>query len=248
MFTEAQRDQVRSRLLELARRQEFVTAAAITGSVAVGASDRWSDIDLVFAVGDIATGLPTWTSVIDSEFDVLHYWDLPAGPSIYRVFLLANGLEVDIGFAPTEEFRPMGPQWRLVCGEAREQPPDPDATRRRDDLIGLGHHLLHARICIERGRPWQAEWLISGLRHHVLALGCVRLGHLEHYGKGTDRLPPALLASLEPTLLRSVTEPELRRALAAAALALLTELDYADPELSATLRPVLTEFAGLDAR
>jgi hypothetical protein len=54
----------------------------------------------------------------------------------------------------------------------------PGASSRENELLGLAwDHVLHARICIERGKPWQAEWLIAGVREYVLGLACLRLGH-----------------------------------------------------------------------
>ena len=144
------------------------------------------------------------------EFGALHHWDLPFGSTTYRVFLLSGGL-VDLAFTPAAELGPRGPAWRTVFGATVR--PVPSAPPRRDDLVGLGwHHVLHARTCIERGKPWQAEHWISALRDQVLALACLRLGH-PGYAKGADLLPPELRASLVPALVRSLEEAELRRAL-----------------------------------
>jgi predicted nucleotidyltransferase len=55
VFTEEQRERVRQRLLELAEADPDVTGAAIVGSYAAGENDRWSDIDLTFAVTDVGS-------------------------------------------------------------------------------------------------------------------------------------------------------------------------------------------------
>jgi hypothetical protein len=235
----AERDRVRTRLLELASADEGVTAAANTGSYVSGDGDKWSDIDLAFAIrGELSPALDRWTELLYQSFAAIHHWDLPFGSTIYRVFLLPSCLEVDIAFTPEEEFGARGPNWRTVFGETVELAPG--APPARDDLVGLGwHHVLHARACIERGKPWQAEWLIGGIREHVLALACLRLGHTTRYAKGADLLPSELTAPLEVTLVRSLDEDELRRALAAAAVALASELERTDPALAARLQPTL---------
>jgi len=96
-------------------------------------------------------------------------------------------------------------------------------------------------MCIERGKPWQAEWLISGARDHVLALGCLRLGLPTRYAKGADELPHELTAPLEPALVRSLDDDELRRALRASADAYVAELERTDAELAVQLRPMLEQ-------
>ena len=50
---------------------------------------------------------------------------------------------------------------------------------------------------------------------------------------------------LEPALVRSLDEPELRRALAAAAAALTSEIERSDPQLATRLRPVLSPLTWL---
>lgn len=89
--------------------------------------------------------------------------------------------------------------------------------------------------------------LISALRDHVISLASVRLGHPAYYSKGAHLLPDDLAAALETTLVRSLDEPELRRALAAAINVATDELAISDPELATTLRPMLAELSALDA-
>lgn len=241
VFTIEERDRVRQRLLDRAEADALVVAAAITGSYAAGGGDQWSDIDLAFAVrGELTAAMQAWTDVLYREFGALHHWDLPSGSSVYRVFLLPGWLEVDIAFTPAAEFGPRGPNWRTVFGTTVEV--GLDAAPRPDNVAGLvWHHLLHARVCIERGKQWQAEYWISAVRDHVLTLACLRLGHPASYAKGADLLPPQLTAPLQATLVRSLEETELRRALTAAAAALAVELDRTDPALAGRLRPMLTE-------
>ncbi len=243
MFTVEVRDRVRERLLALAESDPDIVGAAMTGSYVVDGGDEWSDIDLAFAVrGDLPTALERWAELLYRDFGALHHWDLL---SVYRVFLLPDWLEVDIAFTPAAGFGPRGPNWRTVFGETVEVAPN--APVPQDDLVGLAwHHVLHARMCIERRKPWQAEWLISGIREHVLALACLRLDHPTRFAKGADLLPPELTAPLEPTLVRSVGEAELHRALAAAADALAAELERTDPKLASRLRPMLLEVARPD--
>jgi hypothetical protein len=243
VFSVEERDRVRRRLLELAETDAYVVAAAITGSSAADAADEWSDVDLAFGVrGELAPALEHWTDLLYGDFGALHHWDLPFASSIYRVFLLPGCLEVDLAFTPAEDFGPRGPHWRTVFGETVEgaavAPPS------RDDLVGLAwHHVLHARMCIERGKPWQAEYWISGVRDQVLALACQRLGHTTAFAKGADRLPRELTAPLAAALVRSLDQGELWRALAAAAAALAAELERTEPALAARLQPALAEMS-----
>lgn len=244
MFTAERRDHVRDRVVELARTDSRVTAGALTGSTAVGAEDDWSDIDVAFGITDGVTPdavLRDWTEILYREFSILDHFDLRSGSSVYRVFLLPDGLEVDVGVTPGHEFGARGPRFRALFGATHqvEATPQPVAGY----LIGLGwHHVLHARSCIERGKPWQAEYWISGIRDHALALACLRLGEAAVYGRGADRLPAAVTGPLADALVRSLDEPELRRVLAVATACLIGEIEAWDRSLCTRLAPLLQAF------
>ncbi len=246
MFTAEERDRVRQFVLEMARADERVTAGALIGSTAFGGGDQWSDIDITFGIVDgvaHAQVLAEWTQILEREWQILDHFDLFAGSSIYRVFLLPNGLEIDLSVTPATDFGARGPNFHLLFGQARQLAvtSQPEAAH----LMGLcWHHVLHARSCIERHRLWQAEYWIGEVRNYVLALACLRLGESAVHGRGSDRLPAAVTDPLRETLVCSLDEPELRRALAAATRCLIIELEAGNPALCARLRPLLEE-AGL---
>lgn len=244
MFTAKQRDYVRNYILEMAQTDSRVTGGALIGSLAAGTGDNWSDIDITFGIAAgnaIETVLDGWTQVLGRDFGVLSHFDLRSGSSIYRVLLLPDGLEIDLSVTPEAEFGARGPNFQRLFGSARQQEhaPQPGAS----SLIGMSwHHVLHARASIERHKPWRAEYWISSMRNHILALGCLRKGENAFHGRGIDLLPAAISDPLVDTLVRSLDEAELRRALAAATRCLIAELEEWDPALCARLKPLLQEF------
>ena len=64
MFTAEQRSRIRDDLVELARADPDVVAAAIVGSAARNQEDQWSDIDLALRLAEEAdepTVVERWT-------------------------------------------------------------------------------------------------------------------------------------------------------------------------------------------
>ncbi len=160
--------------------------------------------------------------------------DVVVGASVYRAFLLANTLQVDLAFSPAEEFGARAPTFRLLFGTSVDVPhlPPPAAAQ----LIGVAWlHALHARSCIERGKPWQAEYMISGVRDHALALACLRHKLPAVQGRGMDRLPPEVRINFEGAFVRNLEPNELRRAFTAAIAGLLSEIRNADQDLATLL-------------
>lgn len=242
MFSIERRQQVSDRLLQRARADERVIGAARTGSAARGVQDRWSDIDLFFGVTENALGevLADWSSWVYSDLRAVHHFDLRAGSATYRAFLLADGLEIDLGFAPAGDFGPVGDgALDVVFGDPVERK---DSQPDADHVIGLcWHHAAHARAAIARHQPWHAEYWISALRDHTISLACLRHGLSSHYAKEAGELPTAELDALADAVVARLDEEELIRALAAAVAAFLAELKHTDPAAAGRLQPVLRQ-------
>ncbi|GAA1607768.1 MULTISPECIES: nucleotidyltransferase domain-containing protein [Kribbella] len=234
-FTPADRSALRDTLIAASRADTRITGAALTGSAAVGAEDEWSDIDLALGLAPDASHpevLADWTARMYADHAAVHHTDVWSRSTVYRVFLLESTLQVDIAFAPSGAFGPLGPTFQLLFGEATQQ--EPWSTPDPADIIGLAWlYALHARSSIERGRSWQAEYMISGVRDHVLTLMCLRHGLPHSQGRGLHLLPAT--GDVEQTLVRSLDDAELRRAFRASVDVLLAEASYVDAELAVRL-------------
>lgn len=245
MFTIDERERLRDRLVSTARDDARISAAALIGSAALDREDRWSDIDLALRVADDADRtavIADWTERMYREHAAAHHFDVPRGETLYRVFLLHDTLQVDLSFWPADEFRAVGPSFRLLFGDALKPTTAPAPTIA--GLVGMGWlYALHARSSLARRRVWQAEYMISGLRDQVLALACLRHDVPAIQGRGIDSLSPRVTATVEPAIVRSLDIPELKRAFAAATEALLDETEQVDPGLANRLAAPLGQLA-----
>ena len=215
LFSVKDRDRIRDHVLQLAESDARIVAGAMVGSLALSEGDRWSDLDLTFAVSDnfsIFEVLEDWTWDLVEELDAVHLFDLPSGASIYRVFLLPGCLQFDLSFTPASKFGATGPKFKLLFGNAVEKPFP--ASPSAQELFGYAvHHALRARFCIERGRYWQAEYWISGARDYALSLACHRHGLLTSNGRDFDNLPAEVRDVFKSALVTSLDRDELLRAL-----------------------------------
>jgi hypothetical protein len=242
MFSVNDRDSIRDYILELAASDARVVSGAAVGSLALGGGDRWSDLDLTFAVADefsILDVLEDWTRKIVGELGAAHLFDLPREASIYRVFLLPGCLQFDLSFTPASKFGAAGPKFKLLFGMASDRPyiPPPSAH----ELFGYAvHHVLRARFCIERGRFWQAEYWMSSARDYACSLACRRRGLSVSEGRGFDDLPPEVQDFFKSTLVTSLKRDELLRALGYTIEGLLREADEVQ-ELADKVEPQLRE-------
>jgi hypothetical protein len=249
LFTPEGRADLRSGLLKHAASDTRISGAAITGSAAAEHEDRWSDIDLAFGIADpaeLANVLADWTTHMYDRHLAVHHCDIRSAAWIYRVFLLPGTLQVDLAFVPATEFRALAPTFRLMFGEANEarHAPPPMTV----DIIGLGWlYALHARSAIARRRLWQAEYMISGVRDHALALASIRYGLPAAHGRGLDRLPDAVTARFEDSLVRRMDPAELSRAFRVAVSGLLSEIEHVDKELAGRLEGTLRSLSETDS-
>ena len=146
LFSVEERERLRARVLEWAATDERVVAGAVVGSLALGDGDRWSDLDLTFAVADgtpVTAVLADWSDALAREFDAVQLFDVPSGAFLYRVFLVPGCLQFDLSFAPASAFGAAAPTFRLLFGTAVEtahaEPPP------AHELFGQAvHHALRA--------------------------------------------------------------------------------------------------------
>lgn len=247
VFTEIDRQQIREALLAIATADKRITGVALTGSASRGGEDRWSDIDLAFGIVDgveLDEVVGDWSNQMYEDYGSVHHLDVPVGNSIYRVFFLASTLQVDLAFCPQKEFRASGPAFRLLHGIAAE--PIMNSLPTWQQEAGLAWlHALHARSSIERGRIWQAEYMISGIRNHLLMMICLRLNVSPYQGRGLDLLPSESTEKLRHTFVQTLDVAELRRAFMSVTESLLAEIVMFDSELASRLSEPLRELTSV---
>src|SRR5215471_15844391 len=242
MFTVDDRGRIRDRIVQMSREDKRLIAGALIGSTVGDGGDRWSDLDLTFGLADDVSPnevLDDWKIRLATEFGGVHLIDLPYLSTIYGVFLLPNNLQVDLSFTPGNEF--LGPELKFspLFGDPRERHQSKPTSS--EHLFGLAViYLLHAHVCVERGRLLESEYCISAARDQALTLACQHRGLKTSYGKGFDDLPPETLLQFTGTLVGSLSKMELLRALGKNIEALL--LNSQDvPELSSRIEPQLRE-------
>jgi hypothetical protein len=240
-FTSEDRAHVRARILDIARSDERTTGGADIGSIAKNSHDRYSDIDITFGLKDsipLHQPLDDWTAMLDRDFPIVHFFDVPSGLSIYRVILFSNGMEMDLSVSSEKEFGARGPNFSLVFGTAVDRTKFPEPTS--NDIIGWGwHHTLHANSAIERGRSWHALFWLNGLREYIMELRCIRFGVPHAQSRGIDQLPSHELAGLKDTLICAMDTKELRRALRALTREFVRELMYHDSALAEKIENIM---------
>jgi predicted nucleotidyltransferase len=246
VFSEEYRDGLRDLLTGRARADPDLIGVALTGSSSQGTEDRWSDIDMAVGVASnrsLDEVIADWTRYMYDTHDVVDHVDVMSRNTVYRVFLLANTLQIDIAFAPEGEFGARAATFRLLSGVARDQPwlPSPDPA----ELVGMAWlYALHARSSIARGKGWQAEYMISALRDQVVMLACLRHRLPAREGRGVDMLPTRLTESLEGALVRETTRPGLVAAFTWSAELLVDEIRHLGVDRADRIIPVIEELVG----
>jgi hypothetical protein len=245
VFTSEERGRLRDRLVSAAKADPRIIGVALAGSSAHGREDRWSDIDLALGLdadADHTEVVTDWTERLYVDHGAVTHLDVWSKGTLFRVFLLADTLQVDVSFWAAAVFGATGPNFQLLFGTANELPmTEPPAAA---GLIGWGWlYALHARSSIARGRVWQAEHMVSGMRDQVLALACLRHDAPATQGRGMDDLPTEATAPITAAIVRSLDVAELSRAFTAACEALLLEVQQVDVDLAGQIAGTMRELA-----
>jgi predicted nucleotidyltransferase len=227
MFDVGERDELRARLVDAARQDPHVEAAALLGSAARGAEDRWSDIDLALQLApgvEPAEAADEWTRRLQEE-TVVDHLDIEASGALYRVFLLASTLQVDLSFWPHGSFVTGGAPVHLLFGRAEHTEPPAVGQDPMSHVQMAWLYALHVRSALARGRGWQAVWMLEAFRNRVISLYCLRHGLATHEGRGVDALPGPVRADLATTLPATVDHADLCHIFGVLVTLLLAETD-----------------------
>ena len=242
MFTVEERTDMCNRLIAAARSDPQVVGAALVGSTAKGLDDRWSDIDLALQLApdaDPDVVAEHWTAYVRDQSPVADTMDV-YGPdnTLYRVFLLASSLQIDLSFWPQHSFRATEDGFKLIFGTPAE--PTVSNGPNSERLIRMGWlYALHVRSSVARGRTWQAIMMLDDLRNQILALASLRHGLPAYHGRGADALPPETLARFEESRARSTSTAELARSARALLQLYLDETELHDPATAECLAPAI---------
>lgn len=227
LFTNEDRESLRTALITAAQHDGDICAAAHTGSYARGHIDRWSDIDIALsarvdsALLDVAA---RWTATMYKQHGAVAHHDVYRNGTLFRVFLLANTLQVDISFWRPESFGATGPAFQIIFGRGKSAPAA-TAGQSHDDLIGMAWlYALHVRSSVNRGRFLQADYMLNGMRDHVGMLMTARRGLRADHGRGLDDLPGPLQQALRCTRPEHLDAPLCRLALQRLLVLLSAEL------------------------
>ncbi|MCA9565080.1 MAG: hypothetical protein KC561_16395, partial [Myxococcales bacterium] len=146
------------------------------------------------------------------QFGALRLFDIAAGGFSYRVFMTPSCLQIDVSLAPAELFGALGPNFRLLFGKSVTRSTSPAVPA--EQMFGQAvHHALRARVSIERGRFWQAEYWLSQTRQLVLYLLCLDHSLPPSLGRGIDDLPADVRARFLATLVGDLRPDTLESAL-----------------------------------
>lgn len=241
MFVEREREEALARALELLEADPRIEAGVLTGSLGAKTMDRWSDLDIeaVIAAGESTERVASdWVSLVYREWPVAHHYETNFGNSLVRGFLLDNGLVLDFGFDPIEDFTVWAPV-RVVfdrTGAATRMAEAPAAWTPTPDWRGESgfawHDVLHAANAAARGRPWQSLYFLQRVRNRIVALACERRGLDPDEFKHADELPAEEQDPLLASLVVDLSTSSLIAALEVATRAFLDELRRGDPELA----------------
>ncbi len=249
MFTEQEREALRTELTRFARDDARVVAAASLGSAARGELDQWSDVDLALRLApgvEAVEVVETWTERVAHSEPVVDHLDIRASGALYRVLLLASSLQVDLSFWPHDQPLAGGAPVAVLFGEFPLDPVVAGAGEldRSHLAVRMGWlYALHLRSALGRGRWWQALWMLQSVRDVVVRLYCQRLDLPQAEGRGVDRLPAKLLDGLVRTHPSRVESEPLSACFGVVARLLLEEAERHGVQVSADLAGVVIELA-----
>ena len=230
-FTPQQRQAALDSLLAAFEADSRIAGVIVVGSGSVGFADEYSDIDLdvvMHAADDVAPVVVEWTARIREMFDVWGQFGVDYAPdSFLRGFLLANYLELDIGFVYLGNLAAGKWRWRVAFDRSGQiediqqrtwaAHQGPDVRAEYEHALGIiWHNVLHVAVAVRRGQVWRAMHDLDTVRQMAIAMAGLRHDLNVKRARYADELPAEFRAALERSLPGSATPEAIMGALQAA--------------------------------
>lgn len=213
MYTEQDRDNLLSRIVEFVAGDSLFEGLVQIGSGANGYRDIYSDIDLMvgcFSKDDIPLAEKSLIAMFHTHgaiyIDHRRWSDTVLGLSAYW----DNGLSVDLSFMPTEEIPIRSQRWVIRLSKTTEftnaiQNRAADLGEQHPILLdnAICHKFLYAlrrcEIATKRGEYIFADMMLAEARQYLLTMEAARCGKDLHQFKAYNSLPLEFMEKLEAT-------------------------------------------------
>lgn len=231
LFTPEERQQTLDQMLTALQTDDRIAGVLVVGTGAVGFADRYSDIDLAVVVHTAADAPPVydyWRAEFKTRLPVRHDFEAPRGPNIFLFgLLLDHFLEIDASFQCLDNLVARRARWCIAFDrsnriaeimqtswDTREEPDRQEQYLRW--LKSIWYYITHVTIHAQRGHLWRAVLDLEDLRHRTVILAGLRHDLETRHYREAHRLPPDFLDALQGTLVTSLDEADIIRALRAA--------------------------------
>jgi hypothetical protein len=265
-FTEDDRLAILNTLLAALRQDERLVGVLLVGSAADGFYDRYSDIDLSVVVAEehqVSSVFSDWHSRIEELFPTVSSFEVPYAENMFLGgYLLANYLEMDVGFLGMADLFAKRGRWKVVFDRSGQIEDlmqtswehrvrtDPEAEYR-GRLNSIWHYITHTAVSVARGHHWRALHYLETVRATAIELACHRRDFDPHHYRPVHLLPAEFQERLEKTLPKSTGDAEILRALGEAAAIFFDEClafdQRFDRDLSSNLRASMDSYLAMFA-
>ena len=221
----------RARTLEiltraLSEQEETIAAGLLVGSGATGFRDRWSDIDVAVVVSDGTNPVQVgedWSDSLSRLLPVRGVSSRVRGELALVSCALEDHLHIDMTFRSRSNLAGVT-SWSvmfdhtgqietslLAAGTAVDLEEARQSFRHRLDTIW--HFVAHGAVSIHRGDLWRAMHYVDEVRKRAFEMEGVASGCGTHHSAELYQLPADRLAIFEGSLVGSVRQEEISRAL-----------------------------------
>jgi hypothetical protein len=249
LYTPEDRSEALKQLLDAAESDSSIGAGIIVGSGAYGFLDEYSDIDLSFVVTSpevLHDVFDQWRSIVPNLFPVFEHTESIRGDhSLLHVYMLDNCLEVDIGFICFNVLAGKRKHWKVAfdrIGGVEEKLADTweslqDSHKERLEscytsrIKAIWHYIQHCAVAIKRNRLWQAVSDIEDMRMQAVTLHAFCNGLDPGRYHDVDGMENEFRSTLAGTLVKSINQQSLAKALREVAACFFREAKITEKEL-----------------
>ncbi|AIQ15026.1 hypothetical protein [Paenibacillus durus] len=218
-YTPQQREHIKECIINNITKIDEVLSVISIGSGAVGFTDELSDIDLYIVIKDDCDKPNFMLRIREQIHESFEVWQsLEMINRSLHVFLLANYLEIDIGYDHLRNVSARRKLWKIevdkigdidnrmhaswnITSQFHGKTSNIDVKSRSEEIsTDVWHYLMHCAIAIKRGKFWRALGEMELARNMAVELCGYRTNLETKRYRSVDDLQPIDLLKLNKSV------------------------------------------------
>ena len=219
MYTEAIRQEILDKLIDIFKEDTYIEGVILVGSGANGFPDKWADIDLAVVVNPEEKTKDVWNKLnhkIKNTLNIMKsVYNEYGNNNFISVILLDNFLEIDMGVISISNLVAKKGNWEILFEKTNKISSKMKETWKNRKLPDLNeivrlsqnsiwYHIKNAAFALKRERYYRVVKELEEIRSEIIKIKAAHENKVAKHFRDVDEMNSNFIAKLDKTFFSEV--------------------------------------------